>query len=627
MGYGYTGKILRVDLTKARVTVEHPEDDFYRQYLGGAAFIAHFLLKEQESQIDPFDPQSMLIFANGVITGTPVAGSGRNAVGGKSPLTGTFMSSEVGGYWGAELKHAGYDAILIQGQAAKPVYLFIQDDAVDIRDAAHLWGKTTGATQKLIADEVGISNIRTALIGPAGEKRVRFACILNDLRHSVGRGGMGAVMGAKNLKGIAIKGGQSSESADPDGVKEIVRWFGDSFMDLAGGLYKEGTLGGIPEYSKAGGLPVRNFREGVFAGADKISADTYLKTIKSGRSGCYACPVRCKQVVTVGEPYNVDAVYGGPEFETVLALGSNCGIDDLGAIAKANEIANAYGVDTIDLGGVIAFAMECAEEGILTEKETQDLDLSFGNAQAMLKVTEMICGREGIGDLLAEGSARAARHLGKGAQDFAMHCKGAQLPMHSPYYKQVTGLGYALSPTGADHIRNLLHVQYLEEPGFLLNKYKTFGIFRPRPKEDFSSPDRIRLYMYISNWQTVYDCMGMYLFVGNACGPNRVGEIVEKVTGWNTTVWELMKTGERCMNMMRAFNVREGLKREDDRLPPRLHKALASGPLKGARFDPDEFEKAKETYYLMMGWNSQGKPTLAKLQELGIEWVAEAMTA
>jgi len=625
MGYGYKGKILRVNLTDQNISIEERDDNFFRHYLGGAAMIAYYLLKHQDPLIDPYDPNSKLIFANGALTGSPIAGSGRNAVGAKSPLTGTFMSSEVGGYWGAELKNAGYDAIIVQGKAEKPVYLSIEDEKVKIKDATHIWGKFTGETHKIIADEIGSAKVRTALIGPAGEKLIRFACVLNDLRHSAGRGGMGAVMGSKNLKGIAVKATGSVELADKEGVREIARWFSENYKEIAAGIYREGTLGGIPEYSEGGGLPVKNFQEGVFEGSNKISASTYLKTIKSGRSGCYACPVRCKQVVTVGEPYNVDPLYGGPEFEAVVSLGSYCGIDDLGAISKANEMANAYGVDTIELGGAIAFAMECSEKGLLSEKRSESFDLRFGNAAAMLKLSDMICQREGVGDLLAEGSARAARKLGGGSEEFAMHCKGAQIPMHSPYLKKAAGLGYALSPTGADHIRNLIHVQYLEKPGPLLNKYKAFGLFNPLPKEDFSSPERIRMYIYISNWQTAYDCLGMCLFIGNTFGPNRLGEIVEKVTGWNTTVWELMKAGERCMNMMRAFNVREGLTKKDDRLPKRLHRALTSGPLKGAKLDKDEFEKAKETYYQMMGWNNEGKPTLGKLQELGIEWVAKMM--
>jgi len=627
MQYGYNGKILRVDLNRGSTSVEEPEENFYRRYLGGAALISYYLLKEQKQGVEPLSPENKLVFAPGIITGVPVGGSGRNAVGAKAPLTNAFSTSEGGGYWGAELKHAGYDAIVIEGKAKKPVYLWIQDGEVEIKDAAHLWGKPTAETQELMRQELGDSGVRTALIGPGGENLVRFACIVNDLGHFAGRTGLGAVMGSKNLKGIAVRGHNPPAMADPKAVSDVAKQFRDSMKTHPYLIeYRElGTLGGIAAYGRVGGLVTRNFQESTFDEVDKISEDTYIATIRTGRDTCYACPIRCKQVVSVGEPYNVTSKYHGPEYETVVSLGSCCGVGDLGAVCKANELCSAYGIDTISCGVTIAFAMECFQRGLLTEKDTRGLQLTFGNAEAMLKAIEMIGKREGIGDILAEGSVRVAQKIGKGAEKYAMHAKGAELPMHNPYFKPITGLGYALSPTGADHLRNLMSPQGLTKPGAGLEQYKPLGILDPLPREDLGSPARIRMYTYAVLWRTALDCVGMCYFCGDGYRHDQIAEIVRGVTGWSTTVWELMKIGERCMNMMRAFNIREGFTRQDDRIPERFHQPIAAGPIKGTKLGKEEFNRAIETHYKMMDWDEGGIPQREKLQELDIEWVAEEL--
>jgi aldehyde:ferredoxin oxidoreductase len=627
MPYGYNGKILRVNLSQRNTSVQEPKEKFYRQYLGGKGLISYYLLSEQGSGVDPFSPQNKLIFAAGVVTGAPLGGSGRNAIGAKSPLTNALYSTEVGGYWGAELKHAGYDVIIIEGKAEKPVYLWIQDGKVEIKDATHLWGKSTGEAQELIREELGDTGVRTALIGLGGERLVRFACIVNDLRHFGGRGGLGAIMGAKNLKGIAVRGHNPPAIANPEAISTMAKWFRDIVTrhPFVSEFHEVGTLGGIAAYSRAGGLPTHNFQEGVFAGAGKIEAKAYMNTIESGRDTCYACPVRCKHVVAVGEPYNVsDKYYHGPEFETVVSLGSFCGVSDLGAIAKANELCSAYGIDTISCGSTIAFAMECFQRGLLTEGDT-GLRLDFGDAEAMLKAVEMICNREGFGDVLAEGSRAAAQKIGKGAEEYAMHVKGLEIPMHTPHFKPITGLGYALYPGGADHVCNLYFPQAMETLGPGVDQYKPLGLLDPLPREEFSSPARVRQYMYATLWASVVDCLVMCLFCAFGYQQHRITEIVRAVTGWDTTLWELMKAGERCMNMMRAFNIREGFTAQDDRLPERFHQSLARGPLKGFKLDKKEFEKAKKTYFGMMGWDERGIPRREKLQELDIEWVAEEL--
>jgi len=618
MAYGYNGKILRVNLSHRTVSVEEPEDNFYRRYFGGRGFISYYLIKELKAGVDPLGPENKLVFASGVVTGVPVGGCGRNSVGGKSPLTGAYGDAEVGGYWGAELKQAGYDAIIVDGKAESPVYLWIKDGETEIRDASHLWGKTTAETQEIIRSDVGEPLARTAIIGQAGEKLVRYACILNDVTHAAGRTGMGAVMGSKNLKAIAVRGHNRLTLASPDAVATLAKWLRDVVGIVMGGFQAQGTAVGLRALNKEGGLPTRNFQQGVFEDADKISGRAMKESILVGRGSCYACPVRCKREVSVSEPYQVDSVYGGPEYETLASFGSSCGIDDLAAIAKANELCNAHGLDTISAGAVVAFAMECFERGILSERDTGGLKLNFGNASAMVQVVDMIARREGIGDILAEGVARAASRIGKGAEEFALHVKGQEIPMHEPRYKQGLGLGYAISPKGADHTMSLHDSMYASE-GPLLESTRALGILEPLALDDLS-PAKVRMVVYHSCWQHLLDCLVMCNFM--PFNYRQVEELVCGVTGWNSTVYELMKVGERCLAITRAFNIREGLGRKDDLLPQRFFTPLPSGPLQGVGIDKDKFEQAKETFYSMLGWDKiDGVPGLGKLQELGIEWV------
>ena len=618
MVHGYNGKILRVDLTNGTTSVEEPDEDFYRQYIGGRGFVSYFLLKELKGGVDALGPENKLIFAAGVVTGVPIAGSGRNSVGAKSPLTGGYGDAEVGGYWGAELKHAGYDAIIIEGKAKSPVYLWIEDSKVEIRDAKHLWGKTTGDCQKLIQKELGVSGVRVAQIGIGGENQVRYACVVNDINHAAGRSGMGAVMGSKNLRAIAVKGNQKVELSDTEAVNSLAKWLRDDLKTNPGAvnMSKNGTQGDLMALNTAGGLPTRNFKQGVFEGAEKISAPAMNESILTSRGGCYACPIRCKPEVAVGEPYNVDPFYGGPEYETLAALGSDCGIDNLEAVSKGNQLCGAYGLDTISTGASIAFAMECFENGILTEKDTGGLKLNFGNAEAMLKLIEMIARREGLGGILAEGVALAAATLGKGAERFAIHVKGQELPMHEPRFKAGLGVGYTISPTGADHCHNI-HDSAFETR--VAGTLRAMGVSEPLPAQQLS-PAKVRMLVYVSLWQHVLNCLGFCLFVPLA--PSKMVDLISGITGWDTNVWELMKVGERAIAIDRAFNNREGKGKADDYLPSRFFTPFDSGPLKGVGIKEDELAQSIDTYYAMVGWDKTGIPTLAKLQELGIEWVA-----
>ncbi|MBL7124686.1 MAG: aldehyde ferredoxin oxidoreductase family protein [Dehalococcoidales bacterium] len=620
--YGYNGKILRVDLSRRAISVEEPSEDFYRRYMGGRGFISYFLLRELSGGEDALGPKNKLIFALGPVTGVPVAGSGRNSVGGKSPLTNGYGDAEVGGYWGAELKHAGYDAIIVEGKSEKPVYLWIEDGKVEIKDASHLWGKTTGECQKLIQAELGDKGVRVALIGLAGENQVRYACIINDASNAAGRTGMGAVMGSKNLKAIAVRGHQKVALSDAAVVSSFARQLRNDIKThpIARNLAQNGTAGHVMGLNSGGGLPTRNFQQGVFDGAEKIATDAINNSILTKRKGCYACSINCKPEVTTGEPYNVDPIYGGPQYETLAALGSNCGIDDLEAVAKGNELCNAYSLDTISTGVAISFAMECFERGILTERDTGGLKLNFGNAQAMLQLVEMIAKKEGLGKVLAEGVARAAKVFGKEAEEFSMHIKGQELPLHDPRLKPGMGVGYTISTTGVDHCHNMHDTLYTQK---VWGPLKALGVLEPLPLHDLS-PAKVRMLVYYSQWQHMVNCLVFCYFLSSYLSftPSQMADMIRGVTGWDTNVWELMKVGDRCVTMTRAFNIREGFGKDDDYLPHRFFTPLTSGPLKGVSIDKNELRQAIDTYYAMVGWDKNGVPTLAKLQELDIEWVA-----
>jgi aldehyde:ferredoxin oxidoreductase len=616
MAYGYNGKILRVNLPNKEISTEELDDNFYRRYMGGRGFIGYYLLKELKPKIDPLGPDNKLIFATGVITGGRIGGSGRNSVGAKSPLTNGYGEAEAGGFWGPELKRTGYDGIIFEGKSEKPVYLWIGSEGPELRDASHLWGKTTLETESAIREELSDKLIKTALIGPAGEKLVRFACILNDITHSYGRTGMGAVMGSKNLKGVAVRGKRPPVVADSAKIKEITRWLNENYSR---GFQDTGTAGGVMGLNESGGLPTRNFRDPSFEGAEAISGQTMRDTILIGRDTCYGCPIRCKRVVKVDEPYKVDPAYGGPEYETVASLGSNCGIDNLAAIAKGNEICAAYSLDTIGTGTTIGFAMECFENGILTKKDTDGIELRFGNADAMVKIVEMIAKREGIGDVLAEGCMRAAEKIGKGASEFAMHVKGQEFPMHEPRYKLGMGMGYAISPTGADHMQSIHDGGSGKHPGGLLR----LGVLEGLPANDLS-PGKVRMFVYQQHWNSFNNCAGLCVFLPYSY--NQRAEIIQAITGWDVTTWELMKVGERGTTMARAFNMRAGFTRADDKFPKRMHEAFTSGPIAGVAVGEDRLEEAISVYYDMMGWDREtGVPTRGRLQELDIEWVADLL--
>lgn len=619
MPLGYQGKILRVNLATGSISCEQPDESFYRKYLGGWGFVAYYLLRELEPGIDPLGPRNILIFASGVYTGTQLSGSGRSAVGARSPLNGGFGEADAGGFFGVELVRAGYDALIIEDCAEEPVYLYIHNEQVEIRSARDLWGKDVVHTEELIRKQAEDEHLRFAAIGQAGENMVVNACIMEDLHHAAGRTGLGAVMGSKKLKAVACRGTHRKTPADRDRIKRIATWLNNEGKPKYQGLQDHGTDGGLIGLHEDGGLPTRNFREGQFENAEQITGSTMTDSILKQRDTCYACVVRCKRVVEVKEgKYQTDPAYGGPEYETAGALGSNCGVGNLEAVAKGNAICNGAGLDTIGGGMMVSFAMECYENGIITKKDTGGVEARFGNADAMIQLLQMMINREGIGDLLARGYEACIRAWGPAARPFAIQVKGQALPMHEPRYKFALGLGYALSPTGADHVHNMHDTAYTTEVG--LEDVHPFGILEPLPKDDLS-PAKVRLYRYHTNFSILKNMLGMCMFL--PFGPNTTTDIVRAVTGWDTSLFELMKAGERGLAMARAYNVREGFTARNDSLPDRFFEPFTSGPLKGVAHKRHEFRSALATYYAMAGWDpTMAAPTRAKYQELGLDWVA-----
>jgi aldehyde:ferredoxin oxidoreductase len=627
MAFGYHARILHVDLGSGVCTIEAPDEAFYRLYMGGSAFGAYYLFKNSPPGCDPLGPDNLLVLSLSVLTGAPISGLSRMTATARSPLTETIGDSQCGGFWPARCKFAGFDSIVIGGRSAKPVYLWLHDGQATIRDAAHLWGRITGEVEKALKAEHG-EEVEVLQCGPAGEKLVRYAAIINMRSRANGRTGMGAVMGSKKLKAVVVQGSQKPEVADKESLKRLAKWGVDHFEKSD--LYATGTLGtasAISGQQLAGGFPTRNWASGVFDGWASLDGQRMADTILVNRDTCYGCIVRCKRVVEKKDgPYPLDPYYGGPEYETIGTFGSYCGIDDLVAVAFASQLCNQYGVDTISCGATIAWAMDCFERGIITLRETGGIPLKFGNAEAMVKVTEQICRREGLGEILGEGSSRAAKHFGKGAGELVLAVKNLEYAAHMPQVKRSCALIYAVNPFGADHQSHEHDPAYGAYP----KKMAQFGLLNPQPDTAMNG-EKVRFALYMQHVYSITDTLNLCQFVWGPAWQlydcNQMVEMVRAVSGWDVNLFELMKAGERRLNMLRAYNAREGIGREADTLPPKMSVPLKGGPSDGLFVPTEEFEQAKNTYYGMAGWDPQtGYPTRAKLEELGIGWMADALS-
>ncbi|MBC7236367.1 MAG: aldehyde ferredoxin oxidoreductase family protein [Chloroflexi bacterium] len=626
MTRSFHNKILRVNLTDGTIKVEEPGEVYFRRYMGGWNIIADVLLKEVPKGADPLGPENKLVFAPGVVTGLAISGATRSAVGAKSPLTGAFGATEMGGFWCADLKRSGFDAIIVEGASEKPVYLWVSDGKAELRDASKYWGMEVKQFLNTIREDLGEPRANAAMIGPGGENMVRFACVMDGLKDAAGRTGMGAVMGSKKLKAIVARGTMNLEGANPDVVRAMARRAAQEVNEgtRAAWAHKWGTAGGpLEDGILSGNMPIRNFRDGEFPEIKEL--EYICDRIGIGMEGCWACAVRCKKVVA-GErgEFKIDSDYGGPEYETLGSLGSACGVSNQILVSYGNQRCNAHSLDTINTGMAIAFAMECYENGLLTKEDTGGLDLRFGNGEAMCRLIDMIGRREGLGDILAEGPEAAAKKIGGDAWRYAIAVKNQYLPMHEPRLKRGLAIGYAVSPTGADHV-HALHDTGLQTPneqGFQPNGgLRRMGVLEPIPLESLG-PEKVRATIYSTISTVAFNCFAMCIFPG--WNIEEMTELIAAATGWDVSDYELLKVGERALTLARVFNMREGFTPDDDRLPERSYGPTRGGALSDGGIDREELREAIHTYYGMMGWDREtGIPTPEKLHELGVGWAAE----
>ena len=629
MPYGYNGKILHVDLTKGELTVEEPEEAFYRKYLGGSAMGMYYILRDMPKGADPVGRENMLTLMTGVTTGAAISGQSRINANAKSPISGGIGDSQGGGFFPAELKFAGFDGLVIKGKSEKPVYLWIKEGEFELRDASHLMGKKTGEVDEILKEELGDKKIEILQHGPAAEKGVIFSSLVSMANRNNGRTGMGLVMASKNLKAVVVRGRKKPAIANPAALAALNKTGPKILPDNPDmpGLAAEGTATVVLFQNTIGSLPTHNYNEGQFQNCEDISGARMVETILKERDTCFACVVRCKRVVEIKEgAYRADPKYGGPEYETLGTFGSYCDISDLAAIAKASQLCNEYGVDTIAAGATIAFAMECFEKGVITKEQTDGLELKFGDADAMLKALEVMVKGEGeFGRTLGLGSERAAQIWGHGADEFLITVKGAEAPAHMPQAKRSLSLIYAVNPFGADH-QSSEHDPYYEEgvADLNLNRLKMIGLGEPQPGYSLTA-EKVRFAYLTQVFYSLLDSAELCQFVFGPAwtlyGPAETVEMIRAVSGWNITVEELMAVGERRLNLFRIFNAREGLDRKDDKLPKKFFKQLqGEGPTAGVALTHEEVESAIDEYYRLAGWTNNGVPTPETMERLDIAW-------
>lgn len=589
-----------------------------RDFLGGAGFGIKLLYDELKPGIDPLGADNKLIFANGPLTGTSVPCASRIAVAAKSPLTNAMGVALSGGHFPAELRKAGFDVVIIEGIAKKPTYIWINNGKVELKDASKLWGTQTTDCQLFIKEQLGDHNARIACIGPAGEKLGRMACIINE-RRAAGRKGLGAVMGSKNLKAIAVRGDHEVNIADiqkfTESRKRMLTYMKESPV-LYPEFSKRGTSMAVDVTSALGILPAKNWsKTGDFAPMDKIGSDAHEK-FNVRREACYKCPVKCSQVRAVRQGRYAGYLSEGPEFETTYAFGGQTGNDDLASIVAADRICDELGLDTISTGVTIGFAMELYERGILSLEDTNGLELNFGNHKAMIDLIRMIAFREGIGDILAEGSRLAAERIGQEADKFAMHIKGLELPGYDVRGAKAHGLNYATSYTGADHNR-----------GYAFQEI--FGVPIPEEVDRFSAEGKGEITKWNQDVRTATcDCATLCAFLLDTALPavatQNTADLVSAITSIDISAEEVQRVGERVNNLARAFNIREGLTRKDDTFPERLmSEKIPAGASKGNVITKEELQEMLDDYYQKRGWSQEGIPTVEKLKQLRLDYVVE----
>lgn len=621
-------RLLYVNLKDATTKVETLDGETYRKYPGGSALGMYILLKEMDPGVDPLSPDNVLVFSVSPLTGTPISGNSRMNVATKSPLTGCAGDSQVGGFIPAALAGNGYDAVIIKGKSPKPVYLYIDGDKVELRDATAMWGKITGETEELIAQDLGHNKFESSIIGPGGENLVRYAAIMHMRSRANGRNGVGAVMGSKNLKALVVQKKPPKKAADPEGFKTLTLNVKERMaanpviVDTA----KHGSAVCVDAHAAEGFLPSYNWDKGIFEDWIKTSGITITNTILKERDTCFACAIRCKGVVEV--PGKADPEYGGPEYETCATFGSYCGNTDLGDICHANQLCNMYGIDTISCGATIAWAMDCFEKGILTTDDTDGLELRYGRGDMFDELIRKIATKEpGIGALLAEGSVAAAKVVGKGSEALLVATKGQEWPAHMVQFKPNLLVHYSVNPHGADH-QSVEHDPALMAPKDdqnwlwpnLLAEFEdcdSYGILDAN-KAKFSWETQ----KFYSMMDTLCLCQFAWGPAWQLYGPEDLVRYCKFALDWDTSIAELQEIGERRINMMRLFNQKLGFGRKDDVAPPKSFLPIEYGEGQVAQLTPEGFEAALDAYYDFAGWDkATGNPTPETIKRLGLEWV------
>jgi aldehyde:ferredoxin oxidoreductase len=596
---------LHVDLSTGDTKLETFDEAMAKAYIGGTGFGIKTLIDNHEPGIDPFDPRNPLIYAVGAVSGTmlPCCGS-KFGVFAKSPATNLLGEAYSTGRWGAELRQAGYDILVIKGKAEKPVYLWIDDESVQLMDASHLWGKSTWETEEIIRRDLGDQLVRVSGIGPGGENLCRAACLINDHFRAAGRTGLGAVAGSKNLKAVAVRGTKDVVVPNPDELREFCRDLYERAKGPATSKYRGlGTPANVLTLNAQGALPTRNYQSATFEGAETVSGEYLNEHFVVKIEGCTSCPCRCEHIAVVPEgPF--EGAIARVEYEPTMAFGPYCGVDRLDAVIKAIELCNLYGVDAIGTGIIVGFAMECYEKQLISKTDTGGLELNFGNAEAMVEMVRKIALREDIGDVLAEGVQRAAEKIGGGSDQFAMHIKGLEVTGYELRGLKTCALGFAVSRRGADHQR---HGSYGWDLGGKVDRFK-------------ADRSRGKLVMGDEDNYCIFDSMILCKFTRSIWGGyDEIAKAYTLVTGIPMTGEELRQAGERMNNLARLYNIREGLTMADDTLPPRIMKEpIPSGVSKGSRVTKRDLKTLLAGYYEARGWTAKGVPKPEKLKELGL---------
>lgn len=599
--YGWTGTILRVNLTDGTVVREATDMELVHNYIGARGLGGRIISDEVDPSTDALSPENKLVFAPGPLTGTFAPSAGRYNVITKSPLNGTIAASNSGGSFGPEVKFAGYDAIIIEGRAKKPVYLWIFNDQVEIRDAAHIWGKTSYDTTDAIREETD-EEAKIACIAETGERMDLLACIMNEMHRAAGRTGVGAVMGSKNLKAIAVVGTGAVKPADPEGFKEAVlkarKLIHDNPISGAG-LKAYGTDVLVNILNQSGALPVNNWQDGYFPTADKVGGETLAQKNLVRPKGCFSCTISCGRVTKVDNP-KYAGIGEGPEYEAAWAFGPDCGIDDLDAVVKANFLCNEYGLDAISLPSTIACAMEMFERGYITTKDTDGIQLNFGNVEAMVEMTRKACKGDGFGRKIAQGSWSLANEYGH--PELSMTVKKQEMPAYDPRGVQGIGLNYATNNRGGCHVRGYTIAVEVLQNGAIADPHVTEG--------------KAALDIAFQNLTAALDSSGACLFSSFGIGAESLTEEIGALTGFEMSIDDFIKAGERIWNMERLWNLRSGYTTADDTLPKRLlTEPIKTGPSKG---EINHLDKMLPEYYQIRGWDEAGVPTPEKLEELSL---------